>query len=95
MSSSLGAPDPLGVTLEAEGANIAVYSANATAIEFCLFDAKGDAEAARLALPGRSGAIFHGFIAGSRRARATVCASTANLLPSVAGALTPRSSSPT
>ncbi|HYC25536.1 MAG TPA: glycogen debranching protein GlgX [Roseiarcus sp.] len=64
MSSSLGAPDPLGVTLEAEGANVAVYSANATAIEFCLFDAKGDTEAARLALPGRSGAIFHGFIAG-------------------------------
>ncbi|HXW20835.1 MAG TPA: bifunctional glycogen debranching protein GlgX/4-alpha-glucanotransferase, partial [Roseiarcus sp.] len=64
MSSSLGAPEPLGVTLEAEGANIAVYSANASAIEFCLFDAKGETEAARLALPGRTGAVFHGYIAG-------------------------------
>jgi glycogen debranching enzyme GlgX/4-alpha-glucanotransferase len=64
MTSSLGAPEPLGVTLEADGANIAVYSANASAIEFCLFDAKGETEAARLALPGRTGAVFHGYIAG-------------------------------
>jgi glycogen debranching enzyme GlgX/4-alpha-glucanotransferase len=64
VSGSLGAPEPLGVTLGAEGANIAVYSASASAIDFCLFDVKGETEAARLALPGRTGAVFHGFVAG-------------------------------
>ncbi|HEY1721177.1 MAG TPA: glycogen debranching protein GlgX [Magnetospirillaceae bacterium] len=60
---SEGRPEPLGVTLDAQGVNIAVFSAHATAIEFCLFDAQGDKEIERIALPARSGDIFHGHIA--------------------------------
>jgi glycogen operon protein len=59
-----GRPEPLGVTPDAEGVNVAVWSAHAEAIEFCLFDAAGEAEVARLRLPGRTGAVFHGRIAG-------------------------------
>src|SRR5450755_1251576 len=61
-SVSTGAPSPLGVTLADGGVNVAVVSRNATAIWLCLFD--GEAEIARLALSGRTGEVFHGFIAG-------------------------------
>ncbi|HUO53162.1 MAG TPA: glycogen debranching protein GlgX [Rhodoblastus sp.] len=60
----LGAPEPLGLTLCEGGANIAVYSENAQKIELCLFDAEGRVETARLALPGRAGPVFHGFVPG-------------------------------
>jgi glycogen debranching enzyme GlgX/4-alpha-glucanotransferase len=59
-----GRPEPLGVTLDAEGINIAVFSAHATAIELCLFDEAGEVETARILLPGRSFDIFHGHIGG-------------------------------
>lgn len=58
-----GSPEPLGVRLTAEGVNVAVYSADATVMAFCLFGA-GDVETARLFLPGRTGPVFHGHIAG-------------------------------
>ena len=45
-----GSPEPLGLTLVAGGANIAVYSAHASAIELCLFDAAGQTELERIAL---------------------------------------------
>ncbi|WP_029352672.1 glycogen debranching protein GlgX [Bosea sp. 117] len=63
-SVSPGRPEPLGVTADADGVNVAVFSAHADAIEFCLFDAEGQREVARLALPSRTGDIFHGHIAG-------------------------------
>jgi len=59
-----GCPEPLGVTLVPGGANVAVYSAHASAIELCLFDASGQAEQERIVLPERTGDVFHGFIAG-------------------------------
>ena len=59
-----GSPEPLGVSLRGDGINVAVYSAHAQAIEFCLFDAQGAAETARIPLPGRTGPVFHGHIAG-------------------------------
>jgi glycogen debranching enzyme GlgX/4-alpha-glucanotransferase len=59
-----GAPEPLGVTLTDEGINIAVFSAHAEAIHFCLFDETGDREIARIALAGRTGDVFHGAIEG-------------------------------
>jgi glycogen operon protein len=59
-----GSPEPLGVTLDAGGVNVAVWSAHAEAIEFCLFDASGDREITRVRLPERSGDVFHGHIAG-------------------------------
>lgn len=63
MRVSAGAPEPLGVTLDATGANIAVFSANAEEIHLCLFDGAG-AETSRIRLPGRSGDVFHAHVAG-------------------------------
>ncbi|MGL4440587.1 MAG: glycogen debranching protein GlgX, partial [Bosea sp. (in: a-proteobacteria)] len=60
---SPGLPQPMGVTLDAGGINVAVFSAHATAIILCLFDAE-DRETARIRLPDRSGDVFHGHIAG-------------------------------
>ena len=59
---SAGRPEPLGVTLDADGINIAVFSAHATAIELCLFDQAGAVETDRILLPARSFDIFHGHI---------------------------------
>ena len=61
---SEGSPEPLGLTLDGTGANVAVYSAHAAAIELCLFDEKGDAEIERLRLPARTGGVFHGHFEG-------------------------------
>jgi len=58
-----GSPEPLGVTLVAQGANVAVVSAHATAIEFCRFDRTGRTEIERIALPARTGDVWHGFVA--------------------------------
>lgn len=59
-----GTPELLGVSLDADGANVAVFSHHATAIEFCLYDTDGQAELARITLPARSGDIFHAHIGG-------------------------------
>jgi len=59
-----GSPEPLGVTVERGGANVAVYSAHATAIDFCLFDPADGSERERIALPERTGDVFHGFVPG-------------------------------
>jgi glycogen debranching enzyme GlgX/4-alpha-glucanotransferase len=59
-----GRPEPLGVTLDAEGINIAVFSAHATAIELCLFDETGETETDRILLPARTFDVFHGAIGG-------------------------------
>ncbi len=64
MSGKRGRPSPLGVTLEADGANIAVFSKHATSVYICLFDAAGETEINRFALPQRSGDIHFGFIEG-------------------------------
>ncbi|MGJ0424964.1 glycogen debranching protein GlgX [Methylocystis sp.] len=58
-----GAPEPLGVTLQARGANVAVFSAHAEAIEIYLFN-DADEEIARIRLPARSGDVFHSHIEG-------------------------------
>ncbi len=57
-----GRPDPLGLTLTPEGANIAVFSANAERIELCLF--ADDGRETRITLPERTGDVFHGFVEG-------------------------------
>ena len=61
---SEGSPEPLGVTLDERGANIAVFSAHATVIEICLFDASGQIEIERVRLPCRTGDVFHGHFEG-------------------------------
>jgi glycogen operon protein len=56
-----GSPQPLGASLTRRGVNFAVFSANATRIELCLFDHPGR-ETARLDLPSRTGSIWHGLL---------------------------------
>ncbi len=57
-----GVPEPLGLTLGPDGANIAVYSAHAERIELCLFDAQ-DRET-RITLQAKTGDVFHAFVEG-------------------------------
>ena len=62
VSPTHGIPEPLGVTPNGDGVNIAVFSANATAIEFCLFE--GEHEIRRVRLRGRTGDVFHDHLSG-------------------------------
>ena len=59
-----GRPYPMGATVTESGTNFAVFSAHATRVELCLFDANG-AET-RLDLCERSGDIWHGAVEGVR-----------------------------
>jgi glycogen operon protein len=56
-----GTETPLGATWDGAGVSFALFSEHATAVELCLFDAPdAAAESARIALPERSGDVFHG-----------------------------------
>lgn len=59
-----GKPHPLGAHFDGEGVNFAVFSAHATKMELCLFSGDGRHETARLALPERTGDIWHGRVEG-------------------------------
>ena len=56
---------PLGASVVPGGVNFAVHAPHATAVELCLFDDTGEVEQARLALPARSGAVWHGLLPGA------------------------------
>jgi isoamylase len=64
MEISEGSAQPLGSTCGEEGVNFAVFSSVADSVELCLFDGGGAEE--RYVLPGRTGPIRHGHIAGVR-----------------------------
>jgi len=55
---------PMGASVDETGVNFAVFSANATKIEVCLFSDDGRTELTRIPLPERDGDIWHGHIAG-------------------------------
>ncbi|TFL14273.1 glycogen debranching enzyme GlgX [Pusillimonas caeni] len=57
-----GRPYPLGATSDGLGVNFAVFSANATRIDLCLFDARGRKELRRLPLPECTDEIWHGYL---------------------------------
>ncbi len=61
---SAGSPEPLGVTIETGGINVAVFSAHAEGIDFCLFDQQGGLELERIGLHERTGDVFHAHIEG-------------------------------
>jgi glycogen operon protein len=61
MRLSAGAPD-LGATWDGRGTNFALFSAAAEKVELCLFDASGECELERIALPERTGDIWHGHL---------------------------------
>jgi isoamylase len=58
-----GSPNRLGAHHDDEGVNFAVFSANASKVELCLYSPDGKRETARIALPERTGPVWHGFVA--------------------------------
>jgi glycogen operon protein len=63
---SEGLPYPLGATWDGSGVNFAIFSANATKVELCLFDADGQEEIERIALPEFTNEIWHGYLPDAR-----------------------------
>ncbi len=59
---SAGLPYPLGATWDGVGVNVAVFSAHATRIELCLFDAEGRRETDRIPLPEFTHEVWHGYL---------------------------------
>ncbi|MFN2306928.1 MAG: glycogen debranching protein GlgX [Paracoccaceae bacterium] len=59
-----GTPWTMGVTHDGEGANFSVFSAHASRIEVCLFSDDGAREVERIALPERTGTVWHGYLPG-------------------------------
>jgi len=57
-----GLPFPLGANWDGLGVNFALFSANATKVELCLFDATGEVELERIELPEYTDEIFHGYL---------------------------------
>ncbi|WP_373742161.1 glycogen debranching protein GlgX [Neisseria sp.] len=57
-----GKPYPVGATVCPNGVNFALASGSAEKVELCLFDSDG--LETRLDLPAKTGAVFHGFVAG-------------------------------
>jgi glycogen operon protein len=55
-----GLPYPLGATWDGKGVNFALFSAYATRVELCLFDATG--EEPRIDLPEYTDEIWHGYL---------------------------------
>jgi isoamylase len=61
-----GRPFPLGATWDGLGVNFALFSANATKVELCLFDIEGKQELERLELPEYTDEVWHGYLPEAR-----------------------------
>ncbi len=59
-----GLPYPRGATWDGQGVNFSLFSAHATKVEVCLFDAQGKTETDRIELPEYTDQVFHGWIEG-------------------------------
>jgi len=59
-----GSPHAHGAIWDGKGTNFTLFSANATKVEVCLFDAQGRKEIERLELPEYTDQIWHGYIKG-------------------------------
>ena len=57
---------PLGATWTGLGVNFALFSANASKVELCLFDEQGARELERVELPEFTDEIWHGFLPDAR-----------------------------
>src|SRR5262245_20491041 len=61
----LGSPEALGAHWDGEGVNFALFSEHATAVDLCLFASADDPyEADHIALPERTGHVWHGYVPG-------------------------------
>ena len=61
-----GAPYPLGATWDGAGVNFSLFSAHATRVELCIFDAKGRREIQRVVMPDRTDRVWHGYLREAR-----------------------------
>ena len=61
---SEGSPFPLGATWTGEGVNFALFSANATKVQLCLFDETGENQLECIDLPEYTDEIWHVFVKG-------------------------------
>src|SRR5919112_945343 len=61
-----GRPYPLGATWDGLGVNFALFSANATKVELCLFDPAGKREIERIVLPEYTDEVWHGYLPDAR-----------------------------
>jgi isoamylase len=61
-----GQPFPLGATWDGIGVNFALFSANATKVELCIFDIDGTTEVERITLPEYTNEVWHGYLPDAR-----------------------------
>jgi isoamylase len=61
-----GRPYPRGATWDGEGVNFALFSANATRVELCLFDSKGRREMQRIELKEHTDQVWHCYLPEAR-----------------------------
>ncbi|MGL4430122.1 MAG: glycogen debranching protein GlgX, partial [Silvania sp.] len=61
---AIGNATPNGATYDGHGVNFTLFSVNAARVELCVFDAQGGEK--RYELPGRSGDVWHGYLADAR-----------------------------
>jgi isoamylase len=61
-----GRPYPLGATWDGEGVNFALFSANAHAVDLCLFDPSGMQEIARIRMPEYTDEVWHAYLPDAR-----------------------------
>ncbi|MEA2934747.1 MAG: isoamylase, partial [Variibacter sp.] len=61
-----GLPYPLGANWDGLGVNFALFSANATKVELCLFDEGGEREVERIELPEYTDEVWHGYLPDAR-----------------------------
>ncbi|GGH15416.1 glycogen operon protein GlgX homolog [Alsobacter metallidurans] len=61
-----GQPFPLGANWDGLGVNFALFSANATKVELCLFDISGETELERIELPEYTDEVWHGYLPDAR-----------------------------
>jgi isoamylase len=61
-----GRPFPLGATWDGLGVNFALFSANATKVELCLFSNDGKTETDRIELPEYTDEVWHGYLPDAR-----------------------------
>jgi isoamylase len=57
-----GLPYPRGASWDGKGVNFSLFSAHATKVELCLFDAGGEREAQRIELPEYTDEVWHGYV---------------------------------
>ncbi len=61
-----GRPYPLGATWDGQGVNFALFSANADAVDLCLFDSRGRRELERIRLTEYTDQVWHGYLPEAR-----------------------------